>query len=96
MLGRLHGPYARDNNVHREANQIGGEVREPFVSSLCPSVFDANVAPFVVAEFTKALPKRVEEGIRRRAGTKDPDARDLPRRLRVGDERRREEAHGTH
>ena len=24
--------YARDDHVHREANQLGGEVREPFVS----------------------------------------------------------------
>ena len=53
---------ACDDDVHLEANQVGGQAWEPFGSSLRPSVFDAEVPPLDVAELAKPLPERLERG----------------------------------
>src|SRR6185295_11051592 len=79
---------------HVESNEVGRETWEPFVSSLGPSVLDADISPLVVAELAKALAERFDEGIGRRAGAKDADAGGLPRLLRPGGERRGEEGQG--
>src|SRR5262249_35605403 len=82
-LGRLHGAYPGDNDVHLEANEVGGESRESFVSSLRPAVLNADVSSLVVAEITQTLPERFDQGVGRRAGAEDADPVHLPR-LRLG------------
>jgi hypothetical protein len=89
MCGLLdhHGCCARNDDVHLEAYQVGGEARKALISSLRPPVLDTDISPLGVAKLVKALPERLDEGIGWRTWTKDPNARDLPRRLRLSHER---------
>jgi len=61
-----------------------------------PSVLTSDVLALHIAEFPEPLPecldKRLTHG--RGGGLEEADAPDLPRRLRVGGERRHEESKG--
>src|SRR4029450_12023613 len=63
LLGSQGGLAGRDDDVHLEADQLGGEVWEPFDSSLRPPVLDGYVSPFDIAELAESLLERFDKGI---------------------------------
>src|SRR5437764_12365219 len=66
------------NEVHRAANELGGDRHEPVRCPLAVAVFIGNVLAFDVSELAQGLP----EGLPHRRVVKDADARDFRRLLR--------------
>jgi hypothetical protein len=90
-----HGCLAgRDDDVHLEADQLGGETWEPFVSSLRPPVLDADVTPFDIAKLAESPLERFDKGVGRRAPVQQTDAGDLTCLLRLGGKRHNEDCKG--
>ena len=84
----------RQDHVHFETEQLGGELGETLVLSLCPAELDENVLSLGVAEITETLAERLDAIAFERRGRvpQVTDPWDLPRLLRAGGERRREDA----
>ena len=88
----------RDDHVNLEANQLRGKLRQTLESTL--SVTSLEHEPLVLQPSPRshASEKRRNNDrwhyprSRRRRGNKQPDSVNLPRRLRLGGERRGEEA----
>ena len=74
--GRLLGDHRRlrndrNDDVHIERNQLGGERGEPVELSVGEAVFDDDVFPFGIPEFAQPFPECVvapQEAARGRAG----------------------------
>ena len=85
----------RHDDVDLEPDQLGRESGEPLVLSLRPSVLDHDVLALDVAELAQPSPERLDEMLGRHGrgrGHEEADPIDLPRLLRLGGERRGEEA----
>jgi hypothetical protein len=50
-------PSRRGQHGQAATNQIGGQFRQPVVTTFRPAIFDRDVAPLDVAGFAQALPK---------------------------------------
>ena len=81
---------AGDDDIHLQANEIGGERRQPLILPLGRPILDHDVLTFDVAQLAQPLPECfVEE---RGDVAQEPDLGGLPPRLlRLGGERRGEE-----
>ena len=86
----------RDDEVDLQANQFCREVGQPVVLPFGPAVLDGEVLPLHVAEVVKTLPEGLHEvGVTSRGGAaQESEPVDLGLRLRIGGERRGEEAAG--
>src|SRR5262249_29602923 len=82
----------RYDDVHLEPDQLCREVGQPVELTLRISIVDDNILTLNPPALTQPLPERVEEGrhIGRGPPPKKTYPRHLPRRLRLGDERRGE------
>jgi len=81
------------DDINLERNQFGRESGEPLELPLGISVFDHDVAALDVTEVTQSLTEGpVHVGVSGQVGRQDSYPSDLGRLLRVGDERRGEEA----
>jgi hypothetical protein len=107
VLQRLdHGSRPRDQDVDGETDQLGCEVGEPLGLILRISPLDDEVLPLHVAQLVQPLQEcllpetssrlrdRVPGTERIVADAEPADAGHLPRLLRVGDKRSREDAEG--
>jgi hypothetical protein len=85
-VGRRRG----DDDVHLQADELGGERRQPFRSALCKPVLDCDVLAFHIAQLAQPLPEGLEltRESGERAGREETDPGDLRRRLRLDAERR--------
>src|SRR5262245_28515402 len=83
-----------DDNIRPEADQLPRQAGQLIVSASSPSIFDREVLCLGIAELSQCLTERVEprRQVRSRAGTEIADPIHLPGRLRLGAERRGEEA----
>src|SRR6266849_3930009 len=72
LLGGHGCLAARDDDVHLQADQVGGEAWDPFVSSLRPPVLDADVLPFDVAKLAEPLLERFDKWVGRRTAAEYP------------------------
>ena len=91
------GRRRRDDDVDLQPDQLGREVGQPVEPTLRESILDDDVLALDPPELTQPFPERlagtaVTGG---RAGREEADPIDLPRRLRLGGERRGEEAEGA-
>ena len=64
--GRLLGRYGsgvgpRDDDIHLESDQLGGEVRQPFTLSVRETVLTNKVPALDVAKLTETLFERLKE-----------------------------------
>jgi hypothetical protein len=95
LLGAQGGGCAPsgDDDINLERNQFGRKSREPLELPLGRSVFNHDVAALDVAEVTQSLEEGIPQvGVSARVELQEAYSRDLARRLRLGDERRGEEA----
>jgi hypothetical protein len=77
------------DDVHRDADDLGGEFRKALSLAAAPPPFNDDVLPFDVAEITQPLSERVGAGGGLWRGSRDErDPRDPSGRLRLGGERR--------
>ena len=49
------------NDAHLPLHQISRQLRQPIISTLCPTILDSDVLTLEVAGFTKTLPERTYE-----------------------------------
>ena len=92
MPGRLNHRLAHsDDDVNVKPDQFRRDSGEPPHLPLGKSVFDLDVATFDVAEVTQVLEQDLSP-VSGRVGPQPAYSRDLPRLLRLGGERRGEEA----
>jgi hypothetical protein len=90
------GSYGH-KHVDVEPDQLGRQVGEPFILSLCPTVLDDEVLALDIAEVAQPLPEGIDRGITIRAGkarTEPPDPVHFPRRLCDSDQRCHEHTQG--
>jgi hypothetical protein len=82
-----------DNQIDLEANQLGGQRRKSLRPTLSMSGLDHNILAFHVAELAESLPESLMPGGKSGDGStrEGPDTWNLPRRLRLGGERRKRE-----
>jgi hypothetical protein len=95
MLGSEDDRIAyRDDHVDREPDQFGGELGQSFELPSCPAELDDEILSLHVSQVAEAVAKRLRVlGVSsRRVASEIADAGNLPGRLRLGDERRSEEA----
>src|SRR5262245_12379256 len=88
----------RHDDVDLEPDQVLGELRKPLQLPVGEAVLDHHVPSRNVAEITQAVFKGFH-GVRRllaRRAHQIPDPRNTPRLLRLGGERRGEEASRNH
>ena len=94
-LGREgRGRASRDDDIRLEGNEFRDERWEALVRSFGPAVLDREIPALDVAALAKPLAERPDEVSLQSLGgvTEEPDPVHLPRRRRLGDERRSEEA----
>jgi hypothetical protein len=95
QLGCLRsGRGPGNDDVHLQANELGGERRQPFRPPLREPVLDRDGLTFHIAQFAQPLPEGLEVrhgggGVRHREET---DPVHLRRRLSLDHDRRHEEA----
>src|SRR5262249_23666511 len=83
-------------HVHLELDQLGRPIAEPLGTALRSPELDDEILTLNVAEGPKALPESLQN-LRGRAPTMEQtDPVYLCRLLRIGGERRREQAQGEH
>ena len=84
------GCRRRYDEVHVEADQLGGKVRQPLKLFFSISVLEGDGLPLHPAQVSQCLSKRFNPGDVRRghARREDPDEGDFARRLGFGGERR--------
>lgn len=95
----------RQDHVRVETDELRDDVAESLGPSVGRSALQDEVLPFHIAEGSQALQQRSGPGVdglgpshggHRARGQDEADPIDLPRRLRVGSERRGQEAAGDH
>src|SRR4029077_15866993 len=94
-LGREgRGRASRDDDIRLEGNEFRDERWESLVRSFGPAVLDSEIPALDVATLAKPLAERPDEVSLQSLGgvTEEPDPVHLPRPLRLGGERRGEEA----
>ena len=88
----------RDDDIHREADQLRGEVRQTALVILRRAVRNRQVLALEIPEVAQPLPEALEildrSGTMRGAGAEKADAADLRRRRSGRGERRHKEAQG--
>jgi hypothetical protein len=86
------------HDVYVHANKFGGERGQPLVLSLRPSRLKRNVLAFYIAQLAQPLPEGLEIGSANGGwlAQEETDSGDLRRCLRVGSDRRGEEASRAH
>src|SRR5262249_56358851 len=92
------GAYGH-NPVDGEPDQLGRQVREPFILPLRPTVFNDEVLAFDIAEVAQPLPEGIDRRVVIRAGkarTEPPDPVHFPHWLCGSDERCHEQTQGEH
>ena len=95
LEGRESGIALHDDDVHPEPDQLGGELRIAVGPALGVPDQEGESLVFHVAEFPQPLPEGLEAGVEAGApGCEDADLGHLGRLLRLGGERRGEEAEG--
>ena len=93
--GQRRGRNRRQQDVHRETDQLGRESREPFVLSFRRAVLHDEVLAFDIAERAHPLQERLQRWLLRSGRTQQiTDPVHVRGRLRLGRERRHEEAEG--
>ena len=91
--GQGVGVLRRHDDINLERNQFGRESGEPLELPLGISVFDHEVAALDVTEITQSLEEGLSQvGDSGRVAPQEAYSRDLGRLLRLGGERRGEEA----
>src|SRR5438093_10488772 len=77
--------------------QVGDQFREPLDLSLCSAILNSEVLALHTAKVVEPVPEGLEIAFGLRgvpAGPEHADTAHLPRRLRHGEERRREQTQG--
>ena len=87
----------RQDELHLQSDQFGRERGQPIVAVLREAVLDDDVLALDVAVLAQSLEKALdqERPALARADAQKADPVDLPGRLRLGGERRGEEARGS-
>ncbi len=94
LLGCLRSGRAPGNDdVYLQANELGGERRQPLGPALCEPVLDRDILTVHIAQLAQPLPEGLGEmrAIGGRAGREVTDPGDLRRLLRSGGEGRHRE-----
>ena len=89
LLGcRRSGRAPGNDDVHLQANEFGGERRQPLRPALCEPVLDRDVLAFHIAQLAQSLPEGLEEirVVGGRAGREETDPGNLRRRLSLDGE----------
>ena len=88
----------RNDDVHLQTDQLGRKVGEPVVRPRRPSGLNRDVLTFHIAQLAQAVPETFEETqpshVRKGARRQKTYSIELPRQLRLGGARRRQE-HST-
>src|SRR5262249_13843857 len=89
------GASPHHNHFYLQTHQLGRQIGEPLCAALRIAILDAQVLALDIAEVTQPLPEVLPRWSQPSGGaarTEPPDPMHFGRLLRVGDERRREQA----